>query len=511
MKAKRWLCALLSLVLCLQLLPTVAFAAPAYSIEVPESVEGGTATITTTDPTLTVANGKVSGITAATQFVTISAIPAAGYKFTGWEPYQDAKSNGYFTIIPNNPAMRKNMVTYGTKADNTSYTLTDETLSLSIGARMKKNLRMVPVFAKAVALTLESADSEKGSLSGATQFFPSGEAVTLTAAPAEGCTFTGCTLTYTEAGAVVPAADYTMKLDGNAVTLSLGANVTKPVTVTGHFVDADEPNFVIPGMDLRVSSGGNAAVVSGWGNDPDEKVVVTFKAINAAQGITVWLKRYNSADKTYTQEVPTDVTFDFPQTESITRNDTGTTIILKGEGLSTLLEIPFTVKDGRDNTKAGVIRMELANRVQLKTKWRNTENKGAIAYNGQEYPSKSVIDFPAGMTEDIVMTGVPYNFLNSDFVVSSWEISDGVTTTTQDGGTLTLSPSMLDKFLTITAIYSMTYGMEVDNTAEHGTVTIRSGDDPAASNGKLEKLLPGTSVTVTATADEGYEFYGWQV
>ena len=280
--------------LCLQLLPTVAFAATTYSIEVPESVEGGTATITTTAPTLTVANGKVSGITAATQFVTISAIPAAGYKFTGWEPYQDAKSDGHFTKITNS-AMLKNMVTYGTKADNTSYTLADETLSLSIGAKMQKNLRMVPVFAKAVALTLESADSEKGSLSGATQFFPGGEAVTLTAAPAEGCTFTGCTLTYTEAGAVVPAADYTMKLDGNAVTLSLGANVTKPVTVTGHFVDADEPNFVIPGMDLRVSSGGNAAVVSGWDNDPDEKVVVTFKAINAAQGITVWLKRYNSA------------------------------------------------------------------------------------------------------------------------------------------------------------------------------------------------------------------------
>lgn len=510
MKAKRWLCALLSLVLCLQLLPTVAFADTAsYSIEVPKIVEGGTATITTTAPTLTVANGKVSGITAATQFVTISAIPAAGYKFTGWEPYQDAKSDGHFTKITIS-TMLKNMVTYGTKADNTSYTLADETLSLSIGAKMKKNLRMVPVFAKAVALTLESADSEKGSLSGATQFFPGGEAVTLTAAPAEGCTFTGCTLAYTEDGAVVPATDYTMKLDGNTVTLSLGANVTKPVTVTGHFVDADEPNFVIPGMDLRVSSGGNAAVVTGWDNDPDEKIVVTFKAINAAQGITVWLKRYNS-DKTYTQEVPTDVTFDFSQTENITRNDTDTTIILKGEGISTLLEIPFKVKDGRDNTKAGVIRMELANRVQLKTKWRNTENKGAIAYNGQEYPSKSVIDFPAGMTEDIVMTGVPYNFLNSDFVVSSWEISDGVTTTTQDGGTLTLSPSMLDKFLTITAIYSMTYGMEVDNTAEHGTVTIRSGDDPAASNGKLEKLLPGTSVTVTATADEGYEFYGWQV
>ncbi len=506
MKAKRWLCALLSLVLCLQLLPTVAFAATAYSIEVPESVEGGTATITATDTTLTVANGKVSGITATTQFVTISAIPAAGYKFTGWKPY---RLNGTNWSEITNTAMLSRMITYGSKADGTKYTLNDSPMVLSIG-QMKANLKLVPVFAKAVALTLESADSEKGSLSGATQFFPGGEAVTLTAVPVEGCTFTGCTLAYTEDGATVSAADYTMKLDGNAVTLSLGANVTKPVTVTGHFVDADEPNFVIPGMDLRVSSGGNAAVVSGWDNDPDEKVVVTFKAINAAQGITVWLKRCNS-DKTYTQEVPTDVTFDFSQTESITRNDTDTTIILKGEGLSTLLEIPFTVKDGRDNTKAGVIRMELANRVQLKTKWGNVEGKGTIAYNGQEYPSKSVIDFPAGMTEDIVMTGVPYNFLNTDFVVSGWEISDGTTTTTRDGGTLTLSPSMLDKFLTITAIYSKTYGMEVDNTAEHGTVTICSGDDTAASNGKLEKLLPGTSVTVTATADEGYEFYGWQM
>lgn len=504
MKAKRWLCVLLSLVLCLQLLPTVAFAATTYSIEVEQTVMGGTASIEApSGEGITIENGKVSGLTDPTQFVTATATPNEGMVFIAWT-VQKEKNSSWGIATTNNRTLE------------TGYTLNSNPLKIAISTRAtasaRGNLKLIPVFVAPVQLTAVSADSEKGGFAGTNSAAPGGEAVTLTASPKEGCTFTGCTLTYTEDGTTVPAADYTLRINENTVTLALGAKVTKAVTVMGHFVDAAEPNFIVPGMDLSIWSGGNnAAVVTGCDNDLDEKVVVTFKTINAAQGIMIYLKRYNSTDKTYSPYVADGVTFDFSQTESITRNDTNTTIVLKGEGLSTLLEIPFTVKDGRDNTKAGVIRMELANRVQLKTKWGNVEDMGAIVYNGQEYPSKSVIDFPVGMTEDIVMTGGVWKKLNTDFIVNSWEISDGVTTTTQDGGTLTLSPSMLDKFLTITAIYSKTYGMEVDNTAEHGTVTIRSGDDPAASNGKLEKLLPGTSVTVTATTDEGYEFYGWQV
>ena len=351
---KRCISMLLALILCLQLLPTAVFAATEYSIEVPEkSVDGGKAEISTTVDGLTVENNKVSGITTNTQFVTIKATANAGYKFTGWEPYQDSKSNGNFTKITN-PAMLKNMITYGTNANGTAYTLSDPELSLSIGKMMKKNLRFVPVFAEALSLTAVSSDSTKGSISGATKFFPGGEAVTLTAAPAKGCTFTGCTLAYTESKKTVPSTDYTLKIDGNTVTLTLGAKVTSAVTVTGHFVDATESNFIVPGKDLKVTSGGNTATVTGWNNNPGDKVTVTLNAVNAANGIMFYLKEYNKTDGTHSQCVPTNVTFDFSKTTSITRTDNGEiTFSLKGEGLSTLLEIPFTVKDGdgRNHTK----------------------------------------------------------------------------------------------------------------------------------------------------------------
>ena len=495
MKAKRWLAVLLALVLCLQLLPTVAFAATAYSIEVPESVEGGTATITTTDTTLTVANGKVSGITANTQLVTITATPEAGYKFTGWKPY---RLNGANWSEITNAAMLSRMITYGSKTDGTKYTLSDSPMVLSIGA-MKANLKLVPVFAKALVLTLESADSEKGSLSGATKFFPGGEAVTLTAAPAEGCTFTGCTLAYTEGGAVVPAADYTMKLDGNTVTLSLGANVTKAVTVTGHFVDADEPNFVIPSKGLKVISGGTATV-TGWNNNPEDKITVTLNTVNTTTGIQFFLKEYNQTDKTYSQLVPTNVTFDFSETASITPTDNGgVTLALKGEGISTLLEIPFTVSDGRNHTKEGVIRMELANRAIV------SSGKGTVMYDGKEYKDGEWIDFTG---TEATIEAVGYDESNMFGVLTFYRLSDwsitGVTLGENNKSNL-LTFKLPGKFFEIKPNFVKSKSLSIQ-PAENGSASFEGGETT------VYQAVRGTEfAAATATPNAGYAFSKWKL
>lgn len=499
---KRCISMLLALFLCLQLLPTAVFAATEYSIEVPESVEGGKAEISTTVDGLTTENNKVSGITANTQFVTIKATANAGYKFTGWEPYQDSKSDGNFTKIPN-ATMIKNMITYGTKTDGTAYTLSDAELSLSIG-KMKKSLRLVPVFAKALSLTAVSSDSTKGSISGATEFFPGGEAVTLTAVPTEGCTFIGCTLAYTESKETVPSTDYTLKIEENTVTLTLGAKVTSAVTVTGHFVDATEPNFIVPGKELKVISGGSTATVTGWNNNPEDKVTVTLNAVNTANGIMFYLKEYNQTDKTYSQCVPTNVTFDFSKTTSINRTDNGEiTFSLKGDGLSTLLEIPFTVTDGREHTKEGVIRLELANRALV------SSGKGTVKYNGKEYKDGEWIDFTAGADGKATIEAVGYEAKNAFGILtfnqfSEWTISE--VDLGNDSKTNPLSFTLPDKFFKITPSFGTTAKTISIQAAEGGSASFE--DDKTS----VVQVMNGTEfATATATPSNGYAFSKWNL
>ena len=500
---------LLALILCLQLLPTAVFAAAEYSIEVPESVEGGRAEISTTVVGLTTAKNKVSGITANTQLVTIKAIADAGYKFTGWDAYQDSKSNGNFTKIPND-SMAKILITYGKNANGVAYTLSDPELSLSIGKMMKKNLRFVPVFAKALSLTAGSSDSAKGSLSGATEFFPGGEAVTLTAVPEEGCTFTGCTLAYTESNETVPATDYTLKIEENTVTLTLGAKVTSAVTVTGHFVNATEPNFIVPGKELKVNSKGYATV-TGWNNNSADKIIITLSTVDTASGIMFYLKEYNQTDKTYSQCVPTNVTFDFSKTTSISKtyNETANgklTFALKGEGLSTLLEIPFTVTDGTDrgHTKEGVIRLELANRALV------SSGKGTVKYNGKEYKDGEWIDFTAGADgkatveavgyEDVSRFGISTLMQFSAWAIKNVELSD------DDSKTNPLTFTLPNKFFEITPSF--------DTKAKTLSIQAAEGGSASFADGKTSvvQVWNGTKLaTATAAPSAGYAFSSWKL
>lgn len=503
---KRCISLLLALILCLQLLPTAVFAADTtgYSIEVPTSIDGGKASISTTAEGLTVENNKVSGITAKTQFVKIEATADPGYKFTGWDLYY--ANAGTDSFAKANATMAKVLITYGTKPGTTTkYTLTDNPMELSINTS-KKDFRLVPVFAKALSLTAVSSDSTKGSISGATEFFPGGEAVTLTAVPADGCTFTGCTLAYTESKETVPSTDYTLKVEENAVTLTLGAKVTGAVTVTGHFVDATEPNFIVPGKELKVNSKGYANV-TGWNNNPADKIIVTLSTVDTTSGIMFYLKEYNQTDKTYSQCVPTNVTFDFSKTTSITRTNNGEiTFSLKGDGLSTLLEIPFTVTDGTDrgHTKEGVIRLELANRALV------SSGKGTVKYNGKAYKDGEWIDFTASADgkatieavgyEDVSKFGISTLMQFSAWAITNVELSDN------DSKTNPLAFTLPNKFFEITPSFGTKAKTLSIQAAEGGSASFADGKT------SVVQVWNGTELaTATATPNTGYAFSSWNL
>lgn len=505
---KRCISMLLALLLCLQLLPTAVFAATTYSIEVEQTVDGGTATITAPEgDDITKENGKVSGLTTASQFVTVTAAPKDGKRFSGWS-ISRWMSNKWVPVTA--ATMIANISTMGTDENGDKCTLKSNPLKIAISSKTgmnKTNLKLTPVFLTPVQVTAVSADAKKGTLTPNTiSAVPGGEAVTLTAAPAEGCTFTGCTLAYTESKETVPSTDYTLKIDGNTVTLTLGAKVTSAVTVTGHFVDAKEPNFIVPGKDLKVVSGGSTATVTGWNNNPDDKVTVTLNAVNTTEGIKFFLKDYE-ADKTYSQRVPTNVTFDFSKTASINKTDNGEiTFSLKGDGLSTLLEIPFTVTDGTDrgHTKDGVIRLEFANRALV------SSGKGTVKYNGKEYKDGEWIDFTADADGKATIEAVGYDEvttfgMSTLMQLSSWAIKN-VELSDDDSKTNPLTFTLPNKYFEITPSFDTKAKTISIQTAEGGSASF--ADDKTA----VVQVMNGTEfATATATPSNGYAFSKWNL
>lgn len=512
---KRCLALLLALILCLQLAPSVA-AKSTTEGEIKlnlENVVGGSATLTLPDgSTATPGNNysiKKSPTYKAENALTATATPKEGYEFSGWT----IGMRGTETQAWNNTKGQKAV------APETGGTINLTTNPVKFVLKTNQYYQITPSFSKRIAIKLASSSDDKGSVTCTTEndlnsFLPGSSTLALKATPKEGCDLIGWSVTYAD-GTAVPetAAKVTSDLkDNNKATLTTTASLSDNITVTATFVDGNEPHFVlfgqVPDAQLRNAEGkplGVQGTVSGWSNDLSEPIVITFRP-NASVSLqdcktTIGYMVQNK------RIIPDGVTFTI-NGKAATSGEYQNNKFWAWDDLSSSYEVNFTVSDGRDHMKSGVIRYELSNRalVQLTSTAGLKQQSAKMTYNGVEYAHGETIDFDADVSSITISASESTAATANALHFCKWEI-DGVTL--EDP---TANPIIFTKpagFFTIKALYSTARTLFVSNTEDaHGKAYIQSGDS------KVESVLlvrDGKPATVIAEANEGYEFVKWDV
>ena len=513
---KRCFALLLALILCLQLVPSVAAkSATEGDIKLNlENVVGGTATLTLPDGS-PAAPGTNYSITRSTTYnvqyaLTATATPDDGYEFSGWTIGKRATETMNWNYTQGQNAVAPES---GSKID-----LTQPTVKFVLKANTF--YQITPSFSKRIKITLVPNSADKGSVTCATanvdptSFLPGSSTLALEAAPKKGCALIGWSVTYAD-GTAVPetAAKITLDLtDNNKATLTTTASLSDNITVTATFVDGNEPHFVlfgqVPDAQLRNAEGkplGVQGTVSGWSNDLSEPIVITFRP-NASVSLqdcktTIGYMVQNK------RIIPDGVTFTI-NGKAATSGEYQNNKFWAWDDLSSSYEVNFTVSDGRDHVKSGVIRYELSNRalVQLTSTAGLKQQSAKMTYNGVEYAHGETIDFDAGVSSITISASEAASLAANALHFCKWEI-DGVTLADP-----TANPIIFTKpagFFTIKALYSTARTLSVSNTNDaHGKAYIQSGDS------KVESVLlvrDGKPATVIAEANEGYEFVKWDV
>ena len=512
---KRCFALLLALILCLQLVPSVA-AKDMKSSDIHlnlDGVTGGTAKLLAPDGSEIAAG---TDYTAARQTsysdanaLTATAIPNKGYEFSGWtigmrrtKTQTWDNTQGQNALVPetgNTINLMTNPVKFVVKAPNLY-------------------LQITPTFSKCIKITLVPNSADKGSVAyttdnvDLTSFLP-GSTLELKATPKdENYSLTGWSVTYAD-GTAVPetAAKVTPDVsDPKKAKLTTTSSLTQDITITAEFVDDKEPNFVLfgqaPSAMIRNNDGIPVCVgsVSGWSNALKDKVVITFKP-NAGVSVA-GLKTTIGYFIQTSRAIPEGVSFTIKGSTG-TAGELGLDKYWAWDDLSSSYEVPFTVSDGRGHTKDGTIRYEINGRAMVEATnsahMTNTFLKRAnITYGGKVYKHGDYIDFLAGNKE--IMISADAEAGKQYF--NRWEI-DGATIEDLDLTQNPLTFTRPDAFFTIRAIYSGKNTLSVTNEADaHGKAVI-NGDEQNSS----VDLLAGRTATVAATAGEGYEFVSWRI
>lgn len=506
---KRCFALLLALILCLQLVPSVA-AKNLKSSDIHLNlygVTGGTAKLLAPDGTEIAAGtdyvaARQSSYSDANA-LTATATPDTGYEFSGWTVKKSSDKKTW----------KDDTATVITGSDTT---LTTETVKFVVKAP-NQYLQITPTFSKRIKITLVPNSADKGSVTCATanvdltSFLPGSSTLALKATPKdENYSLTGWSVTYAD-GTAVPETAAKVKpnvSDPTKATLTTTSSLTQDITITAEFVDDKEPNFVLfgqaPSATIRKDDGTTVCLgsVSGWSNALNDKVVITFKpkadvsvaGLKTTIGYFVQTSRIIPEGVSFTINGSTGNAGKFRSDEYWAWDD-----------LSSKYEVPFTVSDGRGHTKEGIIRYEINGRAMVEATnskhMTNTVLKSAnITYDGAAYKHGDCIDFPAGKKEITISADAQAGAL----YFNRWEI-DGAAIKDLTQNPLTFTRP--DAFFTIRAIYSGKNTLSVTNEADaHGKAVI-IGDEQSSS----VDLLTGRTATVAATADDGYEFVSWRI
>lgn len=506
---KRCFALLLALILCLQLVPSVA-AKNLKSSDIHlnlDGVTGGTAKLLAPDGTEIAAGtdyvaARQSSYSDANA-LTATATPDTGYEFSGWTVKKSSDKKTW----------KDDTATVITGSDTT---LTTETVKFVVKAP-NQYLQITPTFSKRIKITLVPNSADKGSVTCTTEndlnsFLPGSSTLALETTAKEGCSLTGWSVTYAD-GTAVPETAAKVKpdvSDPKKATLTTTSSLTQDITITAEFVDDKEPNFVLfgqaPSATIRKDDGTTVCLgsVSGWSNALNDKVVITFKP---TEGVSVaGLKTTIGYFIQTSRVIPEGVSFTIKGSTG-TAGERGLDKYWVWDDLSSRYEVPFTVSDGRGHTKDGTIRYEINGRAMVEATnskhMTNTVLKRAnIKYGGKAYNHGDCIDFPADNKKITISAdaeaGKQY--------FNRWEI-DGATIEDLDLTQNPLTFTRPDTFFTIRAIYTNKYTLSVTNeTDAHGKAVI-NGDEQNSS----VDLLSGRTATVAATAGEGYEFVSWRI
>ena len=311
-------------------------------------------------------------------------------------------------------------------------------------------------------------------------FVPDGDGdATMTAVPEEGYKLLKWIINGTE----YPA-------NGNDITFAVPESTfdIQAVFAAPEFVVAGKtPRFDIRDNLLELTPFVTLATegtVTGWSNDTDEQVVVTFNNVGT---LPQYVAAYYRLNKDSYAPDGTSLSFDGRETGE------------KGSWLSwsryyyTQLnaddyEIPFTITDKNGFVKRGVIRFERDGKAGIEAE------HGSVIYNDTEYTNGQTIDVAAG--EITLQAKADEGYAFAGWEISGKEYSDNPLTIEADG-----------KFFIIKAKFTKLVTVSTgEGIVSEGAA--RFADDETAES---KTVAAGESVSLTNVPGEKSKFVRWHV
>ena len=311
-------------------------------------------------------------------------------------------------------------------------------------------------------------------------FVPDGDGeATMTAVPEEGYKL----LKWIINGAEYPA-------NGNDITFAVPESTfdIQAVFAAPEFVVAGKtPRFDIRDNLLELTPFVTLATegtVTGWSNDTDEQVVVTFNNVGT---LPQYVAAYYRLNKDSYAPVGTSLSFDGRET-----GEKGSWLGWSRYYYTQLnaddYEIPFTITDKNGFVKRGVIRFERDGKAGIEAE------HGSVIYNDTEYTNGQTIDVAAG--EITLQAKADEGYAFAGWEIAGKEYSDNPLTIEADG-----------KFFIIKAKFAKLVTVSTgEGIVSEGAA--RFADDETAES---KTVAAGESVSLTNVPGEKSKFARWHV
>ena len=311
-------------------------------------------------------------------------------------------------------------------------------------------------------------------------FVPDGDGdATMTAVPEEGYKL----LKWIINGAEYPA-------NGNDITFAVPESTfdIQAVFAAPEFVVAGKtPRFDIRDDLLKVTLFVNLATegtVTGWSNDTDEQVVVTFNNVGTLPKYVAAYYRLNEVSY-----APEGTSLSFGGRET---GDKGSWFGRSRYYYTQLnaddYEIPFTITDRNGFVKRGVIRFERDGKAGIEAE------HGSVIYNDTEYTNGQTIDVAAG--EITLQAKADEGYAFAGWEIAGKEYSDNPLTIEADG-----------KFFIIKAKFAKLVTVSTgEGIVSEGAA--RFADDETAES---KTVAAGESVSITNVPGKKSKFVAWHV
>ena len=311
-------------------------------------------------------------------------------------------------------------------------------------------------------------------------FVPDGDGdATMTAVPEEGYKL----LKWIINGAEYPA-------NGNDITFAVPESTfdIQAVFAAPEFVVAGKtPRFDIRDNLLELTPFVTLATegtVTGWSNDTDEQVVVTFNNVGT---LPQYVAAYYRLNKDSYAPDGTSLSFDGRET-----GEKGSWLGWSRYYYTQLnaddYEIPFTITDKNGFVKRGVIRFERDGKAGIEAE------HGSVIYNDTEYTNGQTIDVAAG--EITLQAKADEGYAFAGWEIGGKEYSDNPLTIEADG-----------KFFIIKAKFAKLVTVSTgEGIVSEGAA--RFADDETAES---KTVAAGESVSITNVPGEKSKFVAWHV